>query len=408
VRSARLRTAGFEVHKSRQEEHMKNRIIVAGALLGMLAGAASAADRIKVGFLSTLSGPSAALGIDIRDGFNLAVKQLGGRLGGLPADVILGDDTLNPDTARQLTERMLKRDGVHVMTGIVFSNVMLAVAPAIFQNQTFYVSANAGPSDLAGEKCSPFYFNVAWQNDNLHEAMGKHVQDKGLRNVYVVAPNYPAGKDAIAGFRRFYTGTLAGETYTKLGQLDYAAELAQLRAAKPDAVFIFLPGGMGINFIKQYGQAGLGSVPLFGPGFSADEDIIRAVGDPMQGMFNSSQWGRDLDNAQNKRFVADFEADFKRIPTLYASQGYDAAMLIDSAVRAVQGKVEDRDAFRAALRKADFRSVRGAFRFNTNHHPVQDYYLRQIVKDDKGRLTNRVVGTIFKDHTDAFAAKCRM
>ncbi len=387
---------------------MKNRIIVAGALLGMLAGAASAADRIKVGFLSTLSGPSAALGIDIRDGFNLAVKQLGGRLGGLPADVILGDDTLNPDTARQLTERMLKRDGVHVMTGIVFSNVMLAVAPAIFQNQTFYVSANAGPSDLAGEKCSPFYFNVAWQNDNLHEAMGKHVQDKGLRNVYVVAPNYPAGKDAIAGFRRFYTGTLAGETYTKLGQLDYAAELAQLRAAKPDAVFIFLPGGMGINFIKQYGQAGLGSVPLFGPGFSADEDIIRAVGDPMQGMFNSSQWGRDLDNAQNKRFVADFEADFKRIPTLYASQGYDAAMLIDSAVRAVQGKVEDRDAFRAALRKADFRSVRGAFRFNTNHHPVQDYYLRQIVKDDKGRLTNRVVGTIFKDHTDAFAAKCRM
>jgi len=386
----------------------KTQAMIAGLLLGALACTSHAADRIKVGFLSTLSGPSAALGVDIRDGFNLALKHLGGRLGGLPAEVIVGDDTLNPDTARQITERMLKRDGVHVMTGIVFSNVMLAVAPAIFQNQTFYVSSNAGPSALAGEQCSPFYFNVAWQNDNLHEAMGKHVQDKGFRNVYVIAPNYPAGKDAIAGFRRFYKGPLAGETYTKLGQLDYAAELAQLRAAKPDAVFIFLPGGMGINFIKQYAQAGLSSVPLFGPGFSADEDIIRAVGEPMQGMFNSSQWARDLDNPQNKRFVADFEADFKRIPTLYASQGYDAAMLIDSAVRAVKGKVEDREAFRAALRKADFPSVRGTFRFNANHHPVQDYYLRRIEKDDKGRLTNRVVGTIFKDHTDAFAPKCKM
>ena len=387
---------------------MKKLVIVAALACAGLAPA-HAADKLKVGFLSTLSGPSAALGVDIRDGFNLAIKHQGGKLGGLPVDVIIGDDAFSPDTARQITDRMLKRDDVHIMTGIVFSNIMLAVAPAIFADQTFYISPNAGPAELAGDKCSPFFFNVAWQNDNLHEAMGKHVADKGYKNVYLIAPNYPAGRDALNGFKRFYKGGTSGEVYTKLGQLDYAAELAQLRASKPDAVFIFLPGGMGINFIKQYDQAGLsGTVPLFGPGFSADEDVIRAVGDGMQGMFNSSHWGRDIDNAQNKRFVADFEKDFGRAPTLYASQGYDAALLIDGAVRAVKGKVEDKNAFRAALRKADFKSVRGAFKFNTNHYPVQDYYLRLISKDDKGRLTNRIVGTIFKNHSDAYAANCKM
>jgi branched-chain amino acid transport system substrate-binding protein len=387
---------------------MKKIAIVAALLCAGLAPA-GAADKIKIGFLSTLSGPSAALGVDIRDGFNLAIRHQGGKLGGLPVDMIIGDDAFSPDTARQITDRMLKRDDVHIMTGIVFSNIMLAVAPAIFQDQTFYISPNAGPAELAGEKCSPFFFNVAWQNDSLHEAMGKHVADKGYKNVYLIAPNYPAGRDALNGFKRFYKGTTSGEVYTKLGQLDYAAELAQLRAAKPDAVFIFLPGGMGINFIKQYDQAGLsGAVPLFGPGFSADEDVIRAVGDGMQGMFNSSHWGRDIENAQNRRFVADFEAQYKRAPTLYASQGYDAALLIDAAVRAVKGRIEDKNALRAALRKADFKSVRGAFRFNTNHYPVQDYYLRLIAKDDKGRLTNRIVGTIFKNHADAYAGNCKM
>ena len=382
--------------------------IVAFAV-ALLCASASAADKIRIGFVSTLSGPSAALGVDIRDGFNLALKHLDGRIGGLPADIIVGDDTQSPDVAKQLTDKMLKKDAVHFMTGIVFSNILLAVAPVIFQDRTYYISANAGPSELAGEKCNPYFFNVAWQNDNLHEAMGKHVAGKGYKNVYLVAPNYPAGRDALAGFKRYYKGATAGEVYTKLGQLDYAAELAQLRAAKPDAVFIFLPGGMGINFIKQYSQAGLsGSLPLFGPGFSADEDVIRAVGEPMHGMFNSSQWNRDIDNPQNKRFVADFEKDHKRLPTLYASQGYDAAMLIDAAVRAVKGRVEDKAALRAALRKADFKSVRGAFRFNTNQFPVQDYYLRLIAKDDQGRLTNRIVGTIFKDHADAFAGQCRM
>jgi branched-chain amino acid transport system substrate-binding protein len=368
-----------------------------------------AADKVKVGFLSTLSGPGAGLGVDIQDGFKLALKSLGGKLGGLPAELIVVDDQQNPDVAKQATDRLVKRDKVDFMTGIVFSNIMLAVGPTVFESKTFYVSANAGPSQYAGAQCNPYFFNVAWQNDNLHEAVGKHVMDRGYKNVAVVAPNYPAGKDAITGFRRFYTGKVADEIYTKLGQLDYAAELAQIRAAKPDAVYIFLPGGMGINFIKQYSAAGLAKdIPLFGPGFSADEDVIKAVGDPMVGMTNASQWAHDLPVAENRKFVADFEREYGRLPSLYASQGYDAALLIDSAVRKARGDLENKQSVRAALASADFKSVRGAFKFNRNQYPVQDYYLRVIEKDSKGRVTNKTVGTVFKDHADAYAAECAM
>ena len=385
-------------------------ITVAVALAALAApGVSLGADKVKVGFLSTLSGPGAGLGVDIRDGFQLALKGLGGKLGGLPAEVLVVDDQQNPDVAKQATDRFLKRDHVDFMTGIVFSNVMLAVGPSVFEAKTFYVSANAGPSQYAGGQCNAYFFNVAWQNDNLHEAVGKHVTDKGFRNAVLVAPNYPAGQDALTGFKRFYKGKVADEIYTKLGQLDYAAEIAQIRAAKPDAVYIFLPGGMGISFIKQYASAGLAKdATLFGPGFSADEDVIRAVGEPMVGMYNASHWAHDLDNAANRRFVADFSKEYGRLPSLYASQGYDAALLLDAAVRDVKGRVEDKEALRAALAAARFRSVRGPFRFNVNHYPIQDYYLRVIEKDSAGRVTNRTVGTIFKQHADAYANDCKM
>jgi branched-chain amino acid transport system substrate-binding protein len=379
------------------------------ALLCACALTATAADKLKVGFVSTLSGPGAALGVDIRDGFNLALKQGGGKLGGLPVELIVADDQSNPEVARQAVERLIKRDKVDFMTGIVFSNVMLAVGQPIFASRTFYISANAGPSQYAGEQCNPYFFNVAWQNDNLHEAVGKTVTDKGYKRVVLIAPNYPAGKDALTGFKRYYKGEVAQEIYTKLGQLDYAAELAQTRAAKPDAVYIFLPGGMGINFIKQYVGAGLSKdATLFGPGFSADEDVIRAVGEPMAGMFNSSQWAHDLDNPQNKKFVADFQKEYGRLPSLYASQGYDAAQLMDAAVRDTKGKLEDDAAVRRALRAANFKSVRGAFKFNTNHYPVQDYYLRVVSKNAQGQVTNRTLGTVFKNHADAYVALCKM
>ncbi len=275
---------------------------------------------VKVGLLSTLSGPGAGLGVDIRDGFQLAVKLSGGKFSGKSVDVIVADDQASPDVGRQTADRLVKRDKVDFMTGIVFSNVMLAVGAPTFQSKTFYISANAGPSQYAGEQCNPYFFSASYQNDNMHEAVGKVVTDKGFKKVALIAPNYPAGKDAIAGFKRFFKGEVASETYTALNQLDYGTELSKLRATKPDAVYIFLPGGMGINFIKQFVGAGLSKdITLFGPGFSGDEDVIKAVGEPMLGMFNTSQWGHDMDNAANKKFVAEFEKAYGRLPTLYAA-----------------------------------------------------------------------------------------
>lgn len=383
-------------------------LTAAAALLG-LAGSAFAADKVKVGLLSTLSGPGAGLGIDIRDGFNLALKHANGKFGGLPVEVIVADDQGKPDAAKQTADRLVKRDQVDFMTGVVFSNVMLAVGKPIFDSKTFYISANAGPSQYAGAQCNPYFFSASYQNDNQHEAVGKTVQDKGFKKVALLAPDYPAGKDALAGFKRYFKGQIALETYTPLSQLDYGAELSKMRASGADAVYIFLPGGLGVNFIKQFVGAGLSrDMTLFGPGFSADEDVIRAVGEPMLGMFNTSQWAHDLQNPANKRFVADFQKDYGRLPTLYASQGYDAARLMDAAVRDVKGNLSDKAALRKAIAAAKFDSVRGAFKFNTNGYPIQDYYLRVITKDAQGRITNRTLGTVFKNHVDAYVGECKM
>ena len=388
---------------------MKTKVLAMASAMVMAAGAAQAADEVRVGMITTLSGGGSGLGIDIRDGFMLGLEHVGGKLGGLDTVVTEGDDQRKPDVAKQLAERMIEREDVDIITGTVWSNLALALMPTMARNEVIYLSPNAGPSVLAGAQCNEFFFNVAWQNDNNHEAMGQYVQDQGFQNVYILAPNYPAGRDALTGFKRYYTGNIAGEVYTELGQLDYAAELAQLRAANPDAVFFFLPGGMGINFVKQYDQAGLkGDVPLFGPAFSFSQDILAAVGDAALGVMNTAQWSPDLDNAANQRFVADFQAAYGRIPSLYASQGYDAALLIDAAVRQVDGNIEDGEAFRAALQSANFDSVRGGFQFNRNHFPVQNFYLRQVTKDGEGRLTNALVGTVFTNHSDAYADECSM
>lgn len=378
-------------------------------LSGFLLGPASAAEKIKIGFLSTLSGPAAALGTEIRDGFQLAVKELGGKLGGLPAEVLVADDQQNPTIARQTIERYLKKERVDFVTGIVFSNVLLAVARPILDQQTFLISANAGPSQLAGAECHPFFFNVAWQNDNYAEAMGKWASDQGLSSAVTIAPNYPAGRDMVNGFKRYFKGAVKEEIYTKLGQLDYAAELARIRAAKPAGVFFFLPGGMGIQFVKQFAAAGLAKeTQLIATGWQTDEDTLPAIGESVLGLFNSAHWAPDLDNPANRRFVAAFEKTHGRLPSLYAAQGYDAALLIDAAVREVGGKIEDKAALRRALEAAKFSSVRGKFRFNRNHYPIQDIYLRVVHKEPSGRITNKRIGTIFTDHADAYAGECPM
>ena len=368
-----------------------------------------AADKLKIGFVSTLSGPSAALGVDIRDAFQLAVKMNGGKLGGLPVELLVGDDQFKPDVGRQLAEKYVKLDKVNFLTGFVFSNIMLASVPVAFENKVIYVSPNAAPSPLAGAQCNPYFFVASWPNDAYHEAAGQHATDKGYKSAYLIAPNYQAGKDSLAGFKRFYKGQIAAEVYTQLGQLDYSAELAQVRAAKPGALYIFLPGGMGINFIKQFVAAGLSQdIPLIVPGFGDDQDIIRPVGDALLGTFDTAHWALDLDNAANKKFVAAFEKEYKRLPSVFAAQGYDTALLIDSAVRGVNGKVENVEAVRKAMKAAKFDSVRGAFKFNRNQYPIQNYYLRVVAKDAKGRLVNKSIGTVFKDRGDAYVQDCAM
>lgn len=381
--------------------------IAAAILLG--AGAVAQAAPVKIGMVTTLSTPGGYLGDDIRKGFLLAIDHGGGKLGGVDVEVLVEDDGLNPGTARQTVTRMIQRDGVKLMTGVVFSNVAMATVPQALKEGVFYISPNAGPAALAGERCHENYFNVAYQNDNFDEAMGQYVSDQGIDNVYLLAPNYPAGRDHLAGFKRYYKGKIAAEVYTQLNQTDFAAEIANIRAAKPGAVFFFLPGGMGINFTKQYAQAGLSeSIPLFGPAFSFDNTLVNAVGDAALGIMNSAQWSADLDNAANKRFVADYTKKYGQAPTLYAAQGYDTAQLIGSALAATKGDLSKQDEFRAALKAAKFDSVRGNFRFGNNHHPIQDIYVRKVVRGDDGKLTNAVVAKVFDDHQDAYAAECSL
>lgn len=356
--------------------------------------------KVKVGMITTLSGGGAGLGIDVRDGFMLAVKQAGND----QLEVVIEDDQRKPDIAVQLADKMIQSEKVDILTGIIWSNLAMAVVPAATAQGKFYLSPNAGPSPLAGKGCHPNYFNVAWQNDNLHEAAGAYANDTGYQNSFILAPNYPAGKDALTGYKRFFKGELAGELYTKLGQTDYAAEIAQIRASGADSIFFFLPGGMGISFLKQFAGSGI-DLPVVGPAFSFDQGILQAVGEAALGVKNTSQWNKDIDNETNAAFVESFKAEYDRLPSLYASQGFDTANLLLSAM--AKADVKDADAFRAALKTADFKSTRGEFKFGNNHHPIQDIYVREVIKEGDV-YTNKIIATGLTQHADAYAAECKM
>ena len=386
---------------------MRRLLLVVCALGWMIA--AHAADKLKVGFVSTLSGPNAAIGGDIRDAFNLAIKLNGGKLGGLPVEVLVNDDQLKPENAKQIVERYLRLDKVDFVTGAVFSNIVVAIAPDVLNAKTFFIAPNAGPASYSGAQCNPFFFVSSWPSEAYSEAAGQYVTSKGLKSVLFLAPNYVGGHDAANGFKRYYKGKLVEEMYTTLGQLDYAAELSQIRAARPEALYVFLPGGMGVNFIKQFVAAGMSKdMQLIVPLWGSDQDIIRAVGDPMLGLFSVGHWSIDMDNAANQKFVAEFQKAYGRLPTGYAASGYDTALLIDSAVRKVKGRIEDREALRAAIRAADFKSVRGDFKFGSNQFPVQNYYLQLVGKGADGRLAHKTIGTVLQNRADAYAQDCKM
>ena len=374
---------------------------VAALALGTAAHAEAHGGAVKVGMITTLSGGGAGLGTDVRDGFVLALEMAED---GDLVELVVEDDARKPELAVQLADRMIQSEDVDLLTGIIFSNLAMAVVPSATAQGVFYVSPNAGPSALAGARCHPLYFNAAWQNDLLHEAMGRYAGEAGYENAFILAPNYPAGQDALTGFKRLYEGELAGEIYTQLGQTDYASEIAQIRASGADSVYFFLPGGMGIAFMKQWDQSGV-DLPVMGPAFSFDQGILGAIGEAAVGVYNTSQWSYDIDNAANAAFTAAFEEAYGRLPSLYASQGFDTANLILSAARVADP--EDQEAFRAALAAAEFESVRGDFAFGPNQHPVQDVYVRQVTEVD-GVVTNRIVTKILSGATDVYGADCRI
>lgn len=382
--------------------------LAAAAALACAASAAGAQEKLKIGLITTLSGPPASLGVQQRNGFQLAIKQLGGKLGGREVELLIQDDELKPDVAVSKVKAFVDRDKVEFVVGPVFSNIFQAIVKPATDGGAFMISPNAGPSNFAGKDCNANLFVTSYQNDQNHEVLGKYAQDKGMKKVFIMAPNYQAGKDSLAGFKRYYKGEIADEVYVPLNQLDYSAELTKIAAAAPDAVFVFLPGGMGVNFVKQFRQAGLADKVAFLSAFTVDESTLPAQQDAALGFFGGSNWAPNLDNPQNKKFVADYEKEYNQVPGSYAFQAYDAAELIDGALKDTKGSTADKDALRAALMKADFKSPRGAFKFNSNHYPIQDFYLVKVAKRADGKFQTEIAQKVFENYSDPHVKDCPM
>jgi branched-chain amino acid transport system substrate-binding protein len=368
-----------------------------------------AEESVKVGFITTMSGPGGYLGAEARDGFSLAVEMEGGKLGGVPVQVMVEDDGSKPGTAKQIADKFVKSEKIRLFTGIIFSNIAGATVPDILDAGGIYVSLNAAPSNFAGKECNKNYFVVPWQNDALHESAGQNATNLGYKRAFILAPNYQAGKDAIAGFKRYFKGEIVGELYTRLDQTDFAPEMAQIRDAKPDAVFHFQPGGLGIAFIRQYQQAGLLSqVPMVLSETGVDAVTLKALGESALGINLSFHWNSDFDNPANKKFMEAWTKKYgsDRVPTYFASQGYDTALAIGAALKGVNGDVSNTDSFRAAMLKADFESVRGAFKFGNNQHPIEDWYAGRVEKDATGKPIIKTLGKVMSNHGDAYSKDC--
>jgi len=381
--------------------------LVAAAVTAVLTPA-QAQDKLKIGILTTLTGPPAVLGGQLRNGFQLAVKTLSGKLGGREAEITVADDELKPDVAVSKVKAFVERDKVDFVVGPIFSNIMQAILKPVADADTILISPNAGTSNFAGKECNANLFVTSYQNDQVHEVLGKYAQDSGIKKVFLIAPNYQAGKDSLNGFKHYFKGEVLDEVYVPLGQLDYQAELTRIAAAQPDATFVFLPGGMGVNFVKQFRQAGLADKVKFLSAFTVDESTLPAQQDAALGFFGGANWAPNLDNPQNKAFVEAYEKEYNAVPATYAFQAYDAALLIDSAVTAVKGNLADKNALRAALKKADFKSLRGKFKFNNNHYPIQDFYLVKVAKRADGKYQTEIAEKVFTDYGDPHAKDCPM
>jgi branched-chain amino acid transport system substrate-binding protein len=387
---------------------MKTRTTALAMIMILATSMVAQARTLKIGFLTTLSGPLAVLGKHSRDGFLLAVKQRGGKLGGVDVEMIVEDDALKPDVALIRTRQLIERDKVDFIVGMLTSNVLQATFQPVTESRTFLIGVNAGTSMFAGEKCNPFFFSTSWENNQVPEAMGKYAQDSGFRRIAILVPNFQGGRDASAGFKQHFKGEVLDEIYVKLNQLDFAAELTRIRALKPDAVLVFMPGGMGVSLVRQYAQSGLDASIPFLSVWTLDETTLPAIGEAAVGLYGTSHWAPDLDNEVNAAFVKAFEQEYGYVPSNFAAQAYDAGLLIDSAVASAGAGLSDKDALRRALRAASFASTRGHFRYNTNQFPIQDFYLVQATRRDDGNYATSVKRRIFADYADRQAQRCSM
>jgi branched-chain amino acid transport system substrate-binding protein len=389
---------------------MKKIWLATTALMLLTTGPAPAQQKaVKIGFVSTFSGPTAVIGNDMRNSFELALDHLGRKMGGLPVEVVYEDDQQRPEVGVQKTQKLIESDKVNFVAGYIWSNVLLASLRPVIDSQTFLISANAGPSQIAGEQCSPYFFSTSWQNDQTPQAVGEYMNQKGVKTAFLIGPNYAAGKDMLSGVFSTFKGKVVAEELTKWpDQLDFSTELSKVRQAKPDAVFVFYPGAAGVQFLTQYAQSGLkGQIPLY-TAFTIDSLSLPLQKDLALGVPGAQQWVNDLPNEANKKFVADFRAKHKTYPSFYGAQSYDAANLVNSAVVAVNGDLSRKDAMRDEMRKANYASVRGPYKYGNNHFPIQNFYLQDVVKDAEGNLTLKTVATIVENSQDKFHIQCQM
>jgi branched-chain amino acid transport system substrate-binding protein len=388
---------------------MKLKLIGVVSALALLASPAFAQESVKIGFVTTLTTGAGVIGKDMRNAVELALDHIDRKMAGKPVEVIYEDDGFKPEIGKQKTEKLVKKDKVDFVAGYIWSHVLMASMNVPLRNKTFLISSNAGPSPIAGKLCNKDFFSTSWQNDQTPMAMGEVLNQRGVKNLYIMAPNYAAGKNMVAGVKRTFKGQIMGQDMTKFpAQLDFSAELAKVRAAKPDAVFVFYPGKHGAQFMKQYAQAGLqGEIPLYTV-FTIDSLSLPRLKDLADGALMTQFWSPDLDNAANKKFVADFKAKYGTYPSFYAAQSYDTIMLIKSAVEAVNGDLGNRAGMRDAMMAADYASVRGPYKYGNNHFPIQNFYLRQVVKDADGNYTTKIVSTVYENHQDSYAKDCKM
>jgi branched-chain amino acid transport system substrate-binding protein len=390
---------------------MKSKLFGTATIAALAFGLpAMAQTPIKIGFVSTFSGPQAAIGEDMRRSVELAKEHLGGKMGGVPFEIVYEDDQFKPDVGKQKSEKLVQQDKVNFVAGYIWSNVLLASLKTVTdEGDTILISSNAGPSQIAGELCNKNFFSTSWNNDQTPMAMGQYLQEKGVKSLYLMAGNYAAGKDMLAGVKRTFKGEIKGEDLTKWpDQLDFSAELAKIGTAKPDGIFIFYPGAHGVQFLQQYVQAGLkGKIPLYQV-FSIDAITLPQQKELALGTLGAQEWVNDLPNEQNKKYVADFKKKHGVYPSYYGAQSYDSIMLIASAAEALKGDLSNKDKVRAEMKKANFKSLRGGFTYNTNQFPIQNFYIQEAVKDPEGMMTVKTIATAVKDGKDPYYEKCPM